>query len=303
MKFKLLSIGIFLSLIQCTVDQDETIDSDSANLSIFTNEININQTPNPVFDTSQTGLYQGIVASHDLAFHEKITINLGNDKNYSAYIIDGDRTIHTFKGYKNPESSIVTFKGALGHFNVHLNPESFTTAINNNNTIEVTDAIINQTEASIVTFKDRSTARATTSLGSFTSNDGSITGTWDFTFVASSSLGFSIPTLTIVRDGGSTFVLDTNGDYQRLCSAPGTPVPIGVVNSSFFNIQSSNSSIELAGATLNYTIVGNRLEATNAGCRDFPSAPLNISNSNWTWNGIQGTATIDTSSLPDFSGI
>jgi len=118
--------------------------------------------------------------------------------------------------------------------------------------------------------------------------------------------------LTIVRDGGSTFVLNTNGNYQRLCSAPGTPVPIGVVNSSFFNIQSSvgaSPGISLGGdLSIGYTIVANRLEATNAGCRDFPSANLDITISNWTLRqGVntiaQGTATLNTASLPDFSGV
>jgi len=263
--------------------------------------------PNPKLDSSQKGLYQGTVATNDISFHEKITINMANDGSYNAIIKVQDGQAHIFTGKPLDRIGTIIFEGTLGSFKVKLdNPaNSINAGQESDLSVSIFDAVMHDQEASITAFKDFSTQRTSTSLGSFTSNDGSITGTWDFTFVSGGpgSLGFTIPTLTLVRDGGSIFVLNITGNYQRLCSAPGTPVPIGVVNSSFFNLQSSNSSNEIAGATLNYTIAANRLEATNAGCRDFPSANLDITIANWTWNGIQGTATIDTSSLPDFSGI
>jgi len=310
MKTKFLAICALLLLAQCTIDEDEATLIDSQNLTADLGTTIPVMTPNPSLDNNHKGLYQGTVATHNMSFHEKITINLGNDDNYNAFIQGQDGRLYTFKGTFYERRNVAIFKGYLGHFSVSLDhTDSF--ALSNTPTVTVFDAVFNGAAASMTAFKDRSNQRVLTSLGTFASDgvlpgdDGTTTGTWDFTFVSSGpgSLGFTIPTLTLVRDGGSTFVLDTNGDYQRLCSAPGTPVPIGVVNSSFFNIQSSNSSIELAGATLNYTIVGNRLEGTNAGCRDFPSANLDINIANWSWNGIQGTATLNTSSLPDFSGI
>jgi len=310
MKTKFLAICALLFLTQCTIDEDGTTPTDSQNFTADIGTIATAMVPNPSLDNSPKGLYQGTVATHDMSFHEKITINLGNDSYYNALIEVQNGSIYTFEGKFHENTGIAVFRGKIGEFKVRFNTSDSFVA-NTIPTVEVFDAVIAQTNASIAAFKDRSTQRVVTSLGTFASDgvlpgdDGTTTGTWDFTFVSSGpgSLGFTIPTLTLVRDGGSTFVLDTNGDYQRLCSAPGTPVPIGVVNSSFFNIQSSNSSIELAGATLNYTIVGNRLEGTNAGCRDFPSANLDINIANWSWNGIQGTATLNTSSLPDFSGI
>lgn len=294
MKQKIAYFLIAISLIGCSIDEDTPTTLTEENLVVTIGEETTLQVPNPIFDEDQKGLYQGTITTLHQDFHEKITINLGNDGSYNAFIKSTSGRTHFFTTGETIDSRILTFSGNLGSFQISMNER---------NTIRVFNATIQGKEAISTIVKDLSYQRMTPTLGTFSSTDGSITGSWDFTFAQTSSLGFSITSTTIfVNQNSETFVLDVSGDYQRLCSAPGTPVPIGVVNSSFFNIQSSNN-VPLAGSTLNFTFVANRLEGTNAGCRDFPSAPLDISTANWTWNGISGTSTVDTSSLPDFSDI
>lgn len=294
MKQKLTYFLVAISLIGCSIDEDAPTTLTEENLVVTIGEETTLQVPNPIFDEDQKGLYQGTITTLHQDFHEKITINLGNDDSYNAFIKSTTGRTYFFTTEETLDSGILTFSGKLGSFKVSMNER---------NTVSVFNATIQGREAISTVVKDLSYQRMTPTLGTFSSNDGSITGSWDFTFAQTSSLGFSITSTTIfVNQNSETFVLNVSGDYQRLCSAPGTPVPIGVVNSSFFNIQSSNN-VPLAGSTLNFTFVANRLEGTNAGCRDFPSAPLDINTANWTWNGISGTSTVDTSSLPDFSGI
>ncbi len=298
MKIKAVLLCISLVCIQCSIDQEEDtlLDLTSENLVLSHEDIRLSELPNPALDTDRRGLYQGTIVTSNIVFHEKITINMGNNGSYNAWIKTKHGELYTFKTRKSVNSSDnhKTFIGKLGHFKVRYLDDD---------TLEVYDAVIQNTLASINIFKDRSTHRMIPTLGTFTSNDGSITGTWDFTFSNTSSLGFSIPNVTIfVNQNSETFVLDISGNYQRLCSAPGTSVPIGVVNSSFFNIQSSNN-VPLGNSNLNFTIVANRLEAANVGCLDLPSATLDTNINTWIWNGISGTSTIDTSSLPDFSEI
>jgi len=295
MKLKITHFFIAISLISCSIEEEDASTTlTQENLSVTIGEEAMPQAPHFRFDNDQKGLYQGTITTLHQDFHEKITINLGNDGAYNAFIKKNDGKTYFFTTQETVASEVLTFYGKLGNFKVSITEE---------NTVDVFDANIQGHTAIATVVKDLSYQRMIPSIGSFTSNDGSITGSWDFTFAQTSSLGFSITSTTIfVNQNSETFVLNISGDYQRLCSAPGTPVPIGVVNSSFFNIQSSNN-VPLGASNLNFTFVANRLESTNAGCRDFPSAPLDISAASWTWNGIQGISSVETSSLPDFSGI
>jgi len=281
-----------LIIISCSVDEDTTTTATEESVTIVETQI-IPDAPNPENDYSRQGLYQGTIVTQDLDFHEKITLNLGDNGFYNAKIITSTNEEYLFISQDVIESESLYFEGDQGAFTVQFLED---------NTVHFSNVTINNKEAVATVFKDQSFQRMMPSLGTFSSDDNSITGTWDFTFTPTSSLGYSITTTTIfINQNSETFVLDISGDYQRLCSAPGTPVPIGVVNSSFFNIQSSNN-IPLGNSNLNFTFVANRLEGTNAGCRITPSTALDITVANWTWNGIQGTSTIDTTSLPDFSG-
>lgn len=275
-------------IVSCSTDNETTIPAVETQI--------IPDTPNPENDYTLKGLYQGTIISKDLSFHEKITINLGDNNQYNASIITSNEILYLFKSENNIDSNILFFEGEHGSFKVEFDQD---------NSLYFTDVIINEKEALIQVFKDRSFQRIMPSLGTFSSNDNSITGTWDFTFTSTNGLGHDIMSTTIfVNQNSETFVLDLSGAsgvYQRLCSGPGTTVPIGVLNSSFFNIQISVPSIELGNSDLNFTFVANRLEAPNVGCLDQPSANLNTTVANWNWNGIFGTTTIDTSSLPDFS--
>lgn len=296
MKQKITYFLIAISLIGCSIEEDIPTTLTEGNLVVTIGEETTLQVPNPLFDENQKGLYQGTITTLHQDFHEKITINLGNDGSYNAFIKDTSGRTHFFTSEETIDSRILTFSGKLGSFQV---------SINERNIINVFNVTIQGKEAIVHVMKDLSYQRMMPSLGTFSSNDGSITGTWDFTFTPTNGLGHDIVSTTIfVNENNQTFVLDLSGAsgvYQRLCSAPGTTVPIGVENSSFFNIQISVPSIPLGNSDLNFTFVANRLEGTNAGCRDFPSSSLNITLANWTWNGISGTSTVDTSSLPDFS--
>lgn len=286
-----------LSLIQCTTEEiEESVNLEVEYLSTETQIDIAEMLPNSELDTSFKGLYQGTIVSEDLSFHERVTINLENDGNLSAIIFIEDSENIYFNGIQENATSY-KFTSDIGYFILEKQE----------NVIQVIEAKINNVNASLNYVKDLSHQRNMMSLGTFT-NNGAITGTWDFTFTATNGLGFDITELTIVRDGGSSFLLDLagrNGVYQRLCSGPGTTVPIGVLNSAFFNIQISVAEnaaepLLLAGAPLGFTFVANRLEGTNAGCLNAPSTNMNIVLSNWNWNGNAGTATIDTASLPTF---
>lgn len=281
-----------ITIISCSVDEEATTSTTEDTLTTLETQL-IPDFPNPENDYTRQGLYQGTIVTQDLSFHEKITLNLGDNGFYNARIITSDNQQYIFKSQNTIEDSVLDFEGDQGTFSVQFLDD---------NSVSFTNVIIHNKEAVATVFKDQSFQRMMPSLGSFSSTDNAITGTWDFTFSPTSSLGYSITTTTIfINQNSETFVLDISGNYQRLCSAPGTPVPIGVVNSSFFNIQSSNN-VPLGNSDLNFTFVANRLEATNVGCLDQPSTDLNITIANWSWNGISGTSTVDTSSLPDFSG-
>lgn len=281
-----------LIVTSCSVDEDTTTTATEESISIVETQI-IPDAPNPENDYSRQGLYQGTIVTQDLDFHEKITLNLGDNGLYNAQIITSNSEEYLFVSQDTIDDNFLFFEGDQGSFNVQfLEDES----------VSFSHVIINNKEAHVTVFKDQSFQRMIPSLGTFSSDDNAITGTWDFTFTVSGGLGYSITTTTIfINQNSETFVLNVSGDYQRLCSAPGTPIPIGVVNSSFFNIQSVNN-VPLGNSELSFIFIANRLEATNAGCRITPSAALDVTSTSWTWNGIAGTATIDTSSLPDFSG-
>lgn len=280
-----------ITIISCSVDEDAITSTTEDTVTILEAQL-IPDFPNPENDYTKQGLYQGTIVTQDLSFHEKITLNLGDNGLYNARITTSDNQQYLFDSQNTIEDSVLNFEGDQGTFSVQFLDD---------NSVSFSNVIIQNKEAVATVFKDQSFQRMMPSLGTFSSADNSITGTWDFTFSPTSSLGYSITTTTIfINQNSETFVLDISGDYQRLCSAPGTPVPIGVVNSSFFNIQSSNN-VPLGNSNLNFTFVANRLEGTNAGCLDQPSTDLDITIANWIWNGISGTSTIDTSSLPDFS--
>ncbi len=293
MQIRLIYLLVTLLFIQCSVDENETI-SNTNTTSQYENLKVQNKASNLNMNSGHQDLFVGTIVTTDFNFHEKIYIKLNKNNSVYAQVITVDNTIFNFEGKKvSGKKNVYKFNSIIG---------SFSAKIERNNLI-VKDAIINNTEAVIQVAKSTATNRRMPSLGSFISNDGSVSGTWDFMFQPSSSLGYAMTSLTIVKNGGGTFVLPIgNGDYQRACSTPSSPVPIGVINSSYFNIQSVNSNLMLAGNILNYIFVANRLENVNVGCIDAPSTNLDIAANTWSYNGIDGTSNIITSSLPDFSG-
>lgn len=290
----MLAICIAFVTIQCSVEQESTNDSQTQNIT-YSQNVNLEtELPVAALDNSNFGLYVGTIVTNDLSFHEKIYIKLKDDGSSNAQIVTAKGKIIPFSGTRlNSKANQYAFSGNQGSFIAIISDQKLT----------VIEAFINANSAVINVSKSTSTQRRMPSLGTFTSNDGSLTGTWDFTFQGvSGGDGYTTPTLTIVRTGGSTAVLDITGTYQRLCSPPGSPVPIGIVNSSFFNIQSniSGTPITLAGADFSYNFVANRLEGENVGCLNQPSSPLDVVANVWDWNGIQGTVTLNSSSLPNF---
>lgn len=295
MKKQIIALSILISLSSCSKDEINSDSNNQANLVKTTNssEYNFNEIPNPAFDQSNKGLYQGTLVSEDMSFHEKITINVGNNGQYYAFINTTNGETHTLKGQPSLTNTAYNFKGKIGHFKMSITSDGQTS---------FSDVMLKNMSSKITVFKDTSSQRMMPSIGTFTNTNGNITGTWDFTFTPINELGFSISVLTINVNGGSTYVLNISGNYQRLCSAPGTAVPIGIVNSSYFNIQSV-ANILLGNHPLNYSFVANRIEAVNVGCLDAPTQQLGIAINNWTWNGFSGTALVDTNSLPTFEGL
>lgn len=314
MKIKFFALCTFFILIQCTVDQEEITDFDTYNLSATSIMDLAEMKPNPKLDNNVKGLYQGTIATQDLSFHEKITINFENDNTYSASIKQLDGSIQTFSGVPlDRTTNTVLYTGDLGQFKARSKSEN-TLQVDFKKGIEVFDATINDTQATITAFKDRNAQRVETSLGTFASDDGTITGTWDFTFerLEETDPGvevFLITEVSILRSETNTLFsiteefLDVNtgatAQWVRTCN---NPLGNGTYEEVIFDLGFFIEEIPLANDFISVFFGFAQFAGSNISCLE--EVP-NISDLEtiWIWNGVSGEnlITIDSSSLPSFA--
>lgn len=288
MKNVLACLLFVTTFIQCTTEQDIETQTAEQNLVYEQNLDLSKQLPNEAFNTQNEGLYVGTVVTNDLSFHQKIFINVNNDGHINAQIptnrLEGQLLTGEKVGKKNNQ---YFFSGSIGTFKLTLE----------NNKAIITNAIFDNKEAVVNVVKSTSTTRMMPSLGTFISNDSMLTGTWDLIFQQVGETSFNITTLTIVRDGGTAFNIDTSGEYASECipsDAPGTFINEIVI--------SCNGSAPLVGKTLNYNLNGFNFQEDNS-C--FPLNPnnINIIDQSWSLGTQGGTILIDLNSLPPFLDI
>ena len=106
MKQKITYFLIAISLIGCSVEENTTTTLSDENFVITTREETILQVPEPKFDHDQKGLYQGTITTLHQDFHEKITINLGNNGSYNAFIKSSIGRTHFFTTKETIDSEI-----------------------------------------------------------------------------------------------------------------------------------------------------------------------------------------------------
>ncbi|EDM44795.1 hypothetical protein SCB49_14525 [unidentified eubacterium SCB49] len=284
MKLQLIAIAIALTSIQCSVDETPSIEQENLDL-VYKQELDLSkQLPNAVFDTSKKGLYVGTVATSDLSFHQKIYVNIENDNSTNAQISNDDGTLNYLQGRKLPSGNDeYIFSGDIGNFKLKLE----------NNGVIITEATLLNKEAVINTVKSTSQNKAFATLGTF--SGGPMTGTWDPIFTADGD-NYASTSVNIVRDGGSSFNVTTpSGTYTNVCTGGA-----GVYTTVYaLAAASTGNQSTLLGENLEFTIVGAATDITDD-CTSTPSEGLAITTSTWSWNGITGTITIDSESLPVF---
>ena len=268
--------------IQCTADQK--IEQHSADLAlIYEQELDLSkQLPTALLDITDKGLYVGTVATTDLSFHQKIFINVENDGNINAQVSSETGKMYFLKGTKL-QTKVATyfFAGRLGEFKLTVE----------NNKATITNATLLNKVAVVNVLKSTSTSTKMPSLGAFQNGDGSVSGTWDFMWQQISPDLFESISVSIIKDGGSSFSpMIPVSTYERACL--GTDFTV-------FDLQAqSDANTEILGIQLNYNIVAQ--VADQASCPPAPMAPLQTSNNTWDWNEDFGNVMIDQNSLPTF---
>ena len=96
----------------------------SSNLN-FTKQTPINeQLPHSSFDSSEKGLYHGVIASGVNLTRGKIWVNIGNDSQYNAIVqlVNGDKIFYQLTQEAGSiKSNTYSFSGERGAFNINLN--------------------------------------------------------------------------------------------------------------------------------------------------------------------------------------
>ncbi len=292
MKKILLYLLVAASIISCSKDETVTTDIDAQNLTYQQATLDLSKAiPNPALDNTNKGLYVGTLATTDLSFHEKIFINIENDGDINAQIITPDATL-AFKGQQlRIKGNVYLFKGKIG---------SFMVALENNEAIVTAATFYNQ-DAVINLIKSTSTSRGISSLGSFTSSDNILNGTWDMVWNQTGLNSFESSSLSIIRFGGGSFVvpLSSPATYSRVCMqvSPGPTIPEDGFLSTFLYV--STGTATLLGQPLTHNLSGNGEVFFVPFCAETQNG-LEITSNSWSWNGQTGTVTIDAFSLPEF---
>ena len=283
MKNPIIYLFMAALFVQCSADQ-EMEDQSADQVLMYEQDLDLsNQMPRAALDATNKGLYVGTLVTTDLSFHEKIFINVENDGHINAQIPLASGKTHVLRGSKQAkDADVYQFTGDIGHFTVSIF----------NNEATITDAILDNKAAVINVIKSTSTYRGVPSLGTFSNGDGSLSGTWDFTWTQITPDLFESVTLSIVKNGGNTYSPSIPAaTYQRYCG-----------KGTFFQITSeSNANTTILDMPLTFSVNGGYLENQN-NCDPAPFQYDDFSDPFiWDWNSKDGYMNIDTFSLPWFN--
>ncbi len=308
--FSMLALAVCFG---CSQDEGSTADATDASLVINSSQRSVNQlteVPNRDFDTSNKGMYHGIIVTQDLSLHGKIWINLGNDGNYNATVVtDQGKELAFFANHPSVDTAKergILFKGERGSFvfdNSDLNRPI------------ATEVIINNIPGFIQSVKDRSTQRASAVLGTYVDfNDATFTGTWDLiTDGTTNPTFFDLPNLTqvcVLGPGGAMFVDEVFETFDYPCfGVMGVGPVFHAAGGSFGGINefiAQDQTANWVGLDATYSL-GQSTSVHNANPtavnpgfhnNDFADPPVpgcyvfvNGLQGIWSWNGREGSAT------------
>lgn len=162
-KLLYVAIGVLL-LASCSQEEN------SVNQAPLTSDLSV-MLPERGLDTSESGMYAGMIVADHTNFHGKIWINIANDTQYHAMIKTIDDEILGFELVSINES-IYAFQGERGSFNLDLT--DFRSA-------EMSNIVIDNTPGHSRVMKESNGNKALIVLGTFDAAYlGTLTGTWDF---------------------------------------------------------------------------------------------------------------------------
>jgi len=316
MKKYMYLLSLVLVSIACSKDDSATYGTSetlpNSDSTVVLETFNpITSLPQESFDNSSKGLYHGVIVTTDMSIHGKIWINILNNGAYSATVLTDNLKELSFIGESASQNDfIVQFAGDHG---------SFLFDVSNFNTPVAMDVQINGVDGHILTVKDKSNQRATSTLGTYVDdNDASFAGSWDLlTDGSTTGTAFGYPALTqvcILSPNGAMFIVDQftsfsypcfdiNGDSMMDANDITLPVfhaaggPEGDINEFWAQDQTAT----LAGLQLTYSLgqsstlsqngFGNTMFINNdlaspptAGCFVIPGKK-----GIWTWNGREGS--------------
>lgn len=164
-KIVYLALGALL-LVSCTKDETNTVveASTTADLSVML--------PQRSYDTSDKGMYAGVIVANEAQFHGKLWVNLGNDSNVSALVKTNNEEI-TFE-LEVQNGTIYHFKSERGSFDVD---------VANFRDVAITNVSIDQAVGNARVIKETNEAKVQAVLGTFDNElipDEGWTGTFDF---------------------------------------------------------------------------------------------------------------------------
>ncbi|EDM44793.1 hypothetical protein SCB49_14515 [unidentified eubacterium SCB49] len=296
MKKALLYLFISATFIQCTTDQEDETTVENQNLTYEKGLDLSTQLPNANFDTANSGLYVGTAVSNDLTFHERLYINIYNDNHINAQFLINKFTTASYVYLQgsvlNADKNTYEFSGEIGSFKLQIE----------NNEATIYDAIFDNKQAVANVFKSTSKDPLTSTTGTFSANstDHDATGAWDVIYTKTDEDRFNGSIVSIVLNNNSYTI--TNSEelyYRRFCN------PIegseNLLSRIICRALSENDVAQLAGLPINfkYRILKDNDDLPTC---DYPTAEDLVENQNtWSWNGRQGTITLDRSTLPTFN--
>ncbi|GHC64055.1 hypothetical protein [Ulvibacter litoralis] len=193
-KILYVAIGALL-LASCTKDEVSAVDTSmSADLSVML--------PQKSYDTSDKGMYAGVIVANEAQFHGKLWVNIGNDSNVSALVKTNNEEI-TFE--------IASQNGNVYHFESERG--SFDVDVTNYRDVVVSNVSIDQTSGNARVIKETNAAKVQAVLGTFDDlllPDLGWTGTFDFLVDPATAY----MTEVIVTSASGTMSIDFAADME-----------------------------------------------------------------------------------------
>ncbi|MFC4633466.1 hypothetical protein ACFO3O_06085 [Dokdonia ponticola] len=215
----LLVVSTF-AFTNCSIDSTDENNLESNVIVDYQNSIK-EQVPNASFDTSEKGLYHGIIASGTNQKRGKIWVNIDNNSLYEAYVemVDGDKiAYHLNKEVTNLTSKLYTFQSETSSFTIHLEDIKHPVFY---------DIVIDNEPFFAHVLKGTNTRMPISLTGTFTDN-AALAGTWNLIssgIPAPEGFGYETISSAVVTFNGSmlTDTMGENFNYPCVSNPSFTP--------------------------------------------------------------------------------